>query len=71
MAVAEAPRQLELLPLRRQTAQQRKELIRRRLRGLAYRQAERAERRRRERERRLERRRPDDRQRSIAELLDI
>ena len=38
-------RQLELLPLRRQTARQRKELIRERLNGLQYRQAARAQRR--------------------------
>lgn len=38
-------RQLELLPLRRQTAKQRKGLIRERLNGLEYRQAARAQRR--------------------------
>ena len=64
------PRQLELLPLKRQTAAQRKELIRQRLRGLAYRQAEREARRLQNRLRRQEREQPDDRQRNIAELLE-
>ncbi len=49
-------RQLELLPLRRQTAKQRKELIRERLNGLQYRQAARDERRRMLNERRKARR---------------
>jgi len=70
--VANAAQQLELLPILKKTAEQRREWIRQRLDGLEYRQAARAERRRRNLERRHAREagRADDRQVTIAEFLD-
>ncbi len=69
--MANAARQLELLPIRKRTAQQRREWIRQRLEGLEYRQAARAERRRLNLERRHAREAGpvDDRQVTIAEML--
>lgn len=69
--MANAARQLELLPIRKRTAAQRREWIRQRLEGLEYRQAARAERRRLNLERRHSRETgpTDDRQVTIAELL--
>ncbi len=66
-------RQLELLPLRRQTATQRKEMIRERLNGLEYRQAAREQRRRSLNERRKAREAGDieraQRQVTIDEMI--
>jgi len=64
-------RQLELLPLKLQSAEQRKAWITERLHGLEFRQAARAERRRRERERRAAQPQdPAECQLTIAALLD-
>ena len=71
--MAVSGRQLELLPLRRQTAKQRRDLIRERLNGLEYRQAARQERRRQLNERRRARREGDiereQRQMTIDEMI--
>lgn len=64
-------RQLELLPVKLHTAEQRKAWISERLHGLEFRQAARSERRRRDRERRgAQTQDPAECQLTIAELLD-
>jgi len=57
--MAKAPSQLELIPLRRQTAAERRAWIRSRLAGLELRQAARVERRRQQRDRRSDRTQKD------------
>ena len=70
MEVPDPTRQMELLPRVRRTAQQRKEWIRERLRGLEYRQAEREERRRAVRDRQRMDAEAAERQMTIASILD-